>query len=188
MKAEFLGSYTKDLPKDDLQEVVFVGRSNVGKSSLINMIVGRPIAKVSKEPGRTRAINVFLLEGGVKLVDVPGYGFAKVSKQERENWKELMERYFTERKNNIRCVFVLIDGKVGPTELDRSMIEWLRHKGINHLAVLTKSDKADQKELSKSLKELQKLGLKNAIITSAKEGKGRKDLLKAIQSPKIELF
>ncbi|MGB9873879.1 MAG: ribosome biogenesis GTP-binding protein YihA/YsxC [Hydrogenobacter sp.] len=160
MRAEFLGSYTKDLPKDDSQEVVFVGRSNVGKSSLINMIVGKTIAKVSKEPGRTRAINVFLLEDYIKLVDVPGYGFARVSKEERESWKELMERYFSERKDYIKCVFVLIDSKVGPTELDRLMIEWLRHKGINHLAVLTKSDKADQKELSKSLKELKKLVFK----------------------------
>ncbi|MGC8852137.1 MAG: GTPase, partial [Hydrogenobacter sp.] len=72
MKVEFLGSYVKELPQDSIKEVVFVGRSNVGKSSLINMLVGKPIAKVSKEPGRTRAINVFLLEDQIKLVDVPG--------------------------------------------------------------------------------------------------------------------
>ncbi|SNZ14640.1 ribosome biogenesis GTP-binding protein YihA/YsxC [Hydrogenobacter hydrogenophilus] len=187
MKVEFLGSYVKDLPQDNIKEVVFVGRSNVGKSSLINMLVGKPIAKVGKEPGRTRAINVFLLEDYIKLVDVPGYGFAKVSKEERESWKELMERYFTERKNNIKCVFVLIDSKVGPTELDRLMIEWLRHKGINHLAVLTKSDKADQRELSKSLKELKRIGVQKVIITSAKEGRGKKELLKVIMEAKAEL-
>ncbi len=180
MKVEFLGSYVKELPQDSIKEVVFVGRSNVGKSSLINMLVGKPIAKVSKEPGRTRAINVFLLEDQIKLVDVPGYGFAKVSKEERERWKELMERYFNERKDHIKCVFVLIDSKVGPTELDRLMIEWLRYKGINYLVVLTKSDKADQRELSESLKELRKMGVQEVIITSAKEGRGKKELLKMI--------
>jgi GTP-binding protein len=180
MRVEFLGSYREDLPKDHFKEVVFVGRSNVGKSSLINMLVGEPVARVSKEPGRTRSINVFLLEGHIKLVDVPGYGFAKVSKAERESWKRLIESYFRERRQNIRCVFVLIDSKVGPTDLDKLMIEWLRHMHIPYKVILTKTDKASQKELSKSLELLKVLGVNEVIITSAKEGKGKKELYRSI--------
>lgn len=179
MKVEFLGSYTDEIPEDNLKEVVFVGRSNVGKSSLINMLVGKPVARVSKEPGRTRSINMFLFGNCIKLVDVPGYGFAKVSKIEKENWKKLMEKYFRERRKQIKCVFVLLDGKTGPTELDEMMIEWLRHLELPYKVVLTKVDKATQKELSKVLKHLERFGTQ-LIITSAKEGKGKKELFKSI--------
>lgn len=181
MKVKFLGSYTKDFPPPDYPEVVFVGRSNVGKSSLINMIVGSNVARVSKEPGRTRKINYFLLEEKVYLVDVPGYGYAKVSKKEQEEWKEMMENYFHERKENIKMAFLLIDSVVGPQPLDEQMIEWFEYYGIPYTIVLTKSDKASQKELSETLKKVKNFVGEGAIvISSAKEKRGKKELLSRI--------
>ncbi len=183
MKVLFLKSTIRDFPPPDKPEVVFVGRSNVGKSSLINMVVGRKIARVSKEPGRTRMINYFLLEDKVYLVDVPGYGFARVPREEQGRWKRMMENYFKERKGNISMVFLLIDSVAGVQELDRQMIEWLQYIGIPFVVVLTKTDKATQKELSRTLKEIKKLvGESAVILSSAKEGKGRKEILSRIFS------
>jgi GTP-binding conserved hypothetical protein len=102
----FVGSFGENFPEDNRRHVVFVGRSNVGKSSLINMLVGRKVARVSKDPGRTRAINFFLWNDELYLVDVPGYGYAKVSGEERERWKIMMEKYFTqcrEKSNGCFC-------------------------------------------------------------------------------------
>ncbi len=184
MKVVFLKSTEKDFPPADKPEVVFVGRSNVGKSSLINMVTGRNIARVSKEPGRTRAINYFLLDGKVYIVDVPGYGFARVPVQEQERWKRMMENYFLERKENIKQVFVLVDSVVGVQKQDRQMIEWLEYLGIPFTVVLPKADKASQKELSRTLRQVKDLvGELAIIISSAKEGKGRKEILNRIFSP-----
>jgi len=181
MKVRFIKSSEKDFPPADRPEVVFVGRSNVGKSSLINMITGRNIARVSKEPGRTRMINYFLLEDRIYLVDVPGYGFAKVPRQEQERWKRMMENYFRERKENIKMVFVLIDAVVGVQRLDEQMLEWLQYLGIPFTVVLTKTDKATQKELSRTLKEVKRYVGEGAIVlSSAKEGKGKKEILSRI--------
>lgn len=181
MKVKFLRSTVRDFPPADKPEVVFVGRSNVGKSSLINMITGKNIARVSKEPGRTRMINYFLLEDKVYLVDVPGYGFARVPKEEQEKWKRMMENYFQERKDNIKMVFVLIDAVVGVQRLDEQMLEWLQYLGIPFTVVLTKTDKAKQRELSRTLKEVRRFVGEGAIVlSSAKEGKGRKEILSRI--------
>ncbi len=178
MKVEFIKSTIKDFPAPDRPEVVFVGRSNVGKSSLINFLTGRKIARVSKEPGRTRTINYFLLEDKVYLVDVPGYGFARVPKREQERWKNMMENYFKQRKSNIKHLFLLVDSVTGPQSLDMRMIEWLEYIGVPFSVVLTKVDKASQKELSRTLKEVKKLVGEGAIVlTSSKEGKGKKELL-----------
>ncbi len=180
MKVEFLGSFWDDFPESEVKDVVFVGRSNVGKSSLINMLVGGNIAKVSKEPGRTRYVNIFLVDRSVRIVDVPGYGFARVSKVERERWKSMLEKYFAKRRENIKSVLLLVDSVVGPTELDINMIEWLNFLGVPFKVVLTKVDKATQKDLSKTLRELRRLGVEHAILSSAKEGKGKKEIIKII--------
>lgn len=181
MKVSFVKSAVRDFPPEDKPEVVFVGRSNVGKSSLINMLVGRSIARVSKEPGRTRLINYFLLEEEVYLVDVPGYGFARVPKEEQERWKKMMERYFQKRKDNIKQVFLLVDSVVGPQKTDIQMIEWLEYLGIPFTVVLTKMDKAKQKELSRTLKEVKKLVGDGAIVlSSAREGRGKKEILSRV--------
>ncbi len=178
MKIEFLRSTVRDFPPKDRPEVVFVGRSNVGKSSLINLLAGRKVARVSKEPGRTRTINFFLVEGKVYLVDVPGYGFARRSKGEREKWKEMMENYFLERRDNIKLVFQLVDSVVGVQGLDIQMMEWLEHLGIPFTIVMTKADKASQRELSKTSKEIRKLYPEVEIIrSSAREGLGKKEIL-----------
>ena len=181
MKVRFLKSTEKGFPPPDLPEVVFVGRSNVGKSSLINMITGRNIARVSKEPGRTRMINYFLLDDRVYLVDVPGYGFAKVPRREQERWRRMMENYFKEREENIRMVFLLIDSVVGVQPLDEKMIEWLEFLGIPYTVVLTKTDKASQKEISRTLKQVRNyVGEQAIILSSAKEGRGKREILSRI--------
>ncbi|RLJ70185.1 GTP-binding protein [Hydrogenivirga caldilitoris] len=183
MKVQFLKSTVREFPPADKPEVVFVGRSNVGKSSLINMVTGRNIARVSKEPGRTRTINYFLLEDSVYLVDVPGYGFARVPKEEQERWKSMMENYFRERKENIKMVFVLIDAVAGVQKLDEQMLEWLQFIGVPFTVVLTKTDKAKQKELSRTLKQVKGYVGETAIVmSSAKEGKGKKEILSRIFS------
>ncbi len=181
MKVRFLKSTIDDFPPADKPEVVFVGRSNVGKSSLINMITGRNIARVSKEPGRTRTINYFLLEDSVYLVDVPGYGFARVSKQEQDRWKTMMENYFSQRKENIKQVFLLVDASVGPQKLDLQMLDWLQYIGIPFTVVLTKIDKAKQKDMSRTLKEVRRFVGEGAIVmSSSKEGRGKKEILSRI--------
>ncbi len=181
MRVRFLRSVISDYPPPDRPEVVFVGRSNVGKSSLINMVVGRNVARVSKEPGRTRMINYFLLEDKVYLVDVPGYGFARVPVKEREKWRSMMERYFRERKENIKMVFLLIDSVVGVQPLDERMLEWLQFIGVPFTVVLTKTDKATQRELSRTLRQIRNyVGESAVVLSSAKEGKGRREILSRI--------
>ncbi len=174
----FVGSFRENFPRDQRKHVVFVGRSNVGKSSLINMLAGKKVAHVSKEPGRTRAINFFLWNEGLYLVDVPGYGYAKVSGKERERWKLMMENYFIQCKEKIQRVFLLIDSRTGCTSLDRSMIAFLSSLSLSYVLVLTKGDRATQREQEKTIKDLSFLSQAPILITSAKEGRGKKELLK----------
>ncbi|NPA32964.1 MAG: YihA family ribosome biogenesis GTP-binding protein [Aquificae bacterium] len=183
MKVKFVGSFREEFPPPDYPEVVFVGRSNVGKSSLLNMVAGAKVARVSKTPGRTRAVNYFLLNDEVYLVDVPGYGFARVNKEELQKWKQMMERYFKERKENIKLAFLLVDSTTGFTHLDEQMADWFEYYGIPYVVVLTKSDKASQSELSRAVAQAKKrVGEGALLITSAKEGRGKKELLSRILS------
>ena len=122
-------------------EVAVVGRSNVGKSSLINALARRDgLANTSKTPGRTQLLNCFALPDGETMVDCPGYGYAKVSKVQRARMATMIERYLLDREP-LAMVMVLVDGEVGPTALDRSMLEWLREEGLPHQVVATKHDK-----------------------------------------------
>lgn len=129
-----------DLP-DSPAEVAFVGRSNVGKSSLINALANqRQLARVSNTPGRTQLINLFAHAKGGTVVDLPGYGFAKVPGRERAGWQAMIEGYLLERAP-LQLVMVLVDGEIGPTKLDAQMLTWLRANEIPHAVVATKSDK-----------------------------------------------
>jgi GTP-binding protein len=145
LRLSFVKSATRvrELP-DSPVEVAFVGRSNVGKSSLINALANRKqLARVSNTPGRTQVINLFSLDGGPDsgtVVDLPGYGFAKASKAVRRDWPEMIEGYLLDREE-LAMVFVLVDGPIGPTELDVQMLEWLRYNGVPHTVVATKLDK-----------------------------------------------
>lgn len=129
------------LPEADLPEVAFVGRSNVGKSSLINALTGRKIlARVSHTPGRTQQLNFFNLGGALHLVDMPGYGYAKVSKKDRKSWDLLIKDYLRGRET-LRCVFILIDSRHGLKDSDRAMMKMLDECAVSYRIVLTKTDK-----------------------------------------------
>lgn len=186
-KVKFLKSAVKreDYPPPVYPEVAFVGRSNVGKSSIINAILGRNIAKVSSSPGKTRLINFFLVNDNFYFVDLPGYGFAKVSKAEREKWRKMIERYFHTREN-LKNVVLLVDSRHKPTELDIMMKEWLEALGIPFVVVGTKMDKLNQSEKAKAKKIIREtLNLdKNfpVFLTSAKEKTGITELTKFLLS------
>jgi GTP-binding protein len=147
LRLRFLASATRtsQLP-DSAAEVAFVGRSNVGKSSLINALANtKQLARVSNTPGRTQLINLFALDadgrpGVGTVVDLPGYGYAKVPGRIRRDWPAMIEGYLLDREQLVQ-VFVLVDGEIGPTPLDRQMLAWLREHGVPHSVVATKLDK-----------------------------------------------
>lgn len=154
-KAEFYTSYGKfsQIPQSEKIEIAFAGRSNVGKSSLINKIFNRKaLAKVSSVPGKTATINFFKLED-IYLVDLPGYGFAKVSKSEKERWSELIEGYLTADRD-IALIFQLIDMRHSPTKDDLIMIDFLVENELPFVIVLTKSDKLSKRQKEERLQAL----------------------------------
>ena len=135
-------------------EAAFVGRSNVGKSSLINALANRrQLARVSNTPGRTKLINLFTLPSGGTIVDLPGYGYAKVPGRERAGWQAMIEGYLLERES-LELVLVLVDGEIGPTKLDLQMLDWLRASGVPHTIVATKIDKVKSSKLAARKREL----------------------------------
>ena len=135
-------------------EVAFVGRSNVGKSSLINALANRKqLARVSNTPGRTQLINMFALPNGSTLVDLPGYGYAAVPGRVKQGWQKMIEGYLLDREE-LANVFVLVDGEIGPTKLDVQMLEWLRANGIPHTVVATKHDKVKSAKRQTRKKDL----------------------------------
>jgi GTP-binding protein len=135
-------------------EVAVVGRSNVGKSSLINALANRNrLAQVSKTPGRTRLLNVFEAKNGGRVVDLPGYGYAAVPAKIRSGWPQMIERYLLEREG-LQMVMVLVDGEIGPTNLDLQVLDWLRGHEVPHTVVATKHDKVRPSKLKHRKSEL----------------------------------
>ena len=135
-------------------EVAFVGRSNVGKSSVINALANRKqLARVSNTPGRTQLLNMFVLPTGATVMDLPGYGFAKVHASARNSWGPMIEGYITGREH-LEMVVVLVDGLIGPTPLDVQMLEWLRFSEVNHMIVATKQDKVKPSKIGARKAEL----------------------------------
>ena len=186
--AEHLGSgrEAKHWPKPTLPEYAFIGRSNVGKSSLVNMLVGiNKLARVSNTPGKTRNVEHFKVDNSWLLADLPGYGFAKVSMDERAAWRKMIDGYLLEREN-LQCVFVLIDSRLEPQNNDLGMIKWLGEKEIPFVLVFTKSDKMKQPSLVSNIalfkRTLKKTWdkLPQIFITSSESRKGREDMLEFI--------
>ena len=153
-QSEFIISAVKrnQYPIDDRAEIAFVGRSNVGKSSIINSLTNRKkLAKVSGTPGKTRLVNFFLINNDFYLVDLPGYGYAKVSKSEKDSWGKTIEMYLTEREQ-LKRIVLLVDSRHKPTGDDILMYEWAKHFGYDVVVVATKSDKLKNSEFKKNEK------------------------------------
>lgn len=174
-------------PTDGKPEYAFIGRSNVGKSSLINMLTGRKkLAMTSATPGKTLLINHFSINNEWYLVDLPGYGYAKRGKKEMEKLRNLIEYYVLERKE-LTCLFVLIDSRLTPQRIDLEFIQWLGEEGVPFALIFTKADKSKTAELRKNvdgfLNELRKEWeeLPPHFVTSSAQGRGRDDLLDYIE-------
>ena len=173
-------------PTDGLPEVAFVGRSNVGKSSLLNMLAGRTkLARTSGTPGKTQEFNFYRVNNHLYFVDLPGYGYAKISRAQRNRWGRFIGRYLTERAP-LRAVFHLIDSRHAPTALDEDVMALMRGGPVPYLLVLTKTDKLSGNERARSRTRianvLEKAALEAPVIfTSAKDKRGREDLLQWIE-------
>jgi GTP-binding protein len=183
--AEFIISNTdyQKCPVAKKPEFAFIGRSNVGKSSLINMLVERKkLAKVSGTPGKTQTINHFIINDQWYLVDLPGYGYAKLSKEDRWNFGKMIESYLQNREN-LFCTFILIDSRLRAQDIDLDFISWMGKMNLPIALVLTKTDKVKQSELGKSKNAFEKALLKTweelppLFVTSAEKKSGRDKLL-----------
>lgn len=187
--AEFVASAHAEagFRRDGRPEVAFVGRSNVGKSSLLNRLLGRKaLARTGSTPGRTRAVNYFLINRRFYFVDLPGYGYAKAGKEERRRWAELVDRYFASATPRV-LVVLLVDSKVGATELDVQALSYLVGFGTDVLIAATKIDRVPRSKRARSLQEIrQALGLQEAEIelvpVSATTGEGSGELWRRIES------
>jgi GTP-binding protein len=188
--AEFISSYAdvRKCPPPDKPEFAFIGRSNVGKSSLINMLtLTKKLAKTSVKPGKTQTINHFLINNTWYLVDLPGYGYASVSKSTREGFGKMIEQYVLQREN-LSCLFILIDPRVAPQKNDISFISWAGNQGVPLAILYTKADKLKRNELEKNIREFEKAMLLQweelppTIITSAEKKTGRDDVLGFIEA------
>jgi GTP-binding protein len=170
-------------PPADLPEISFVGRSNVGKSSLINSLLGvKGLARASNTPGRTQALNFFDINQRFRLVDLPGYGFARVSKQMRAAWGQMAEEFLAKRANLVLSIQI-VDSRHEPTKLDLQLCEWLRRFAKPHLLVATKSDKLSQNELRKNLARARRLLQTERLIAySAVTGQGRAEVWQAVET------
>ena len=180
-KADFQASYglSSQLPDSDRPEFVFSGRSNVGKSSLINKLCNRKnLARVSATPGKTATINFYTVDAAY-FVDLPGYGYAKVSAADRQRWDQLINSYFDAARN---CVLLvqLLDSRHAPSADDMQMLEYLRYRGIPFVAALTKADKLKKSEIIKKREEFafltKEFGCRQIILTSSETGLGIEEL------------
>ena len=194
-KAEFLMSNTRfdKLPKGNLPEYAFIGRSNVGKSSLINMLVQRRgLAKTSSVPGKTVAINHFVVNDAWYLVDLPGYGYAQHSKKTREQWRIMINNYILRRRNLV-TTFVLVDSRIEPQNNDLGFMEWMGENRVPFCVVFTKTDKVSKAELERNVEAFKARLLEEwedlppMFITSSETGLGRDEILDYIEAQNAEV-
>jgi GTP-binding protein len=184
--AEFVTSATKpsQYPPEGLPEIAFAGRSNVGKSSLINVLVNRKrLVKTSSTPGRTQLVNFFDINDYFTFVDLPGYGYAKVPASVRKKWGPMIETYLSGR-NTLKGVVVILDIRRTPREEEHNLIAWLEHYTIASILVLTKADKLSKTKLTKQRAAVARslaLDASDLILFSAKSRKGREDVWQAIE-------
>jgi len=183
---EFIGGMAEKhgwRPESSLPEVAFAGRSNVGKSSLLNALVRRKsFARVSRTPGRTREINFFRINNNFVLVDLPGYGYARISKAKKAEWRPMIDSYLR-RTTQLRGIVLLLDIRREPSEDDRAMLDFLADLGVPTIVALTKSDKltkADARESVAKISRVLALEPDQVIQFSAHSGEGRVELLEAI--------
>lgn len=188
-KVEFEAAFgtLKQIPQSDLPEIVFAGRSNVGKSSMLNRLFNRKnLARVSSMPGKTITINFFKVENDVRIVDLPGYGYAKVAKGEKRRWAEMMEGYF-QSPRNIKLVVQLVDMRHKPSEDDYIMMRFLQDAGLPFIVAATKSDKLNKTQYNERKnalrEELAEFGDNITILPfSSEKGEGTEELKKIIES------
>lgn len=171
---------TSTLPQNEVPEIAFAGKSNVGKSSLINALMNRKsLARTSASPGKTQTINFYNVNHDMYLVDLPGYGYAKVSQSVKEQWGKLIERYLHQSKQ-LKAVFLLIDIRHNPSENDKTMYDWIVHNGYHPIIIATKADKLKRSQVPKQLKVI-KEGMKllpgtRVIPFSAQTKQGREEI------------
>lgn len=192
LQADFTGSFPKaeTCPQDGRPEFAFIGRSNVGKSSLINMLTGRrSLAHVSNKPGKTQMLNYYLINQEWYLVDLPGYGYAKRSKKERRGFGKMINHYFKER-TQLYCGFVLLDANIPPQDIDVEFINWLGQNGVPFALVYTKADRSKKLQLDENLNRIREkllefwTHLPPEFITSSRTREGREELLGFIANAK----
>ena len=176
---------TSKLPETDLPEIAFSGRSNVGKSSLLNaLILRKNYARTSSQPGKTQTINYYRVNDNVYLVDLPGYGYAKVSEETRRKWGKMIERYLRS-SGNLKQVFLLVDIRHEPTQNDVQMAQWIRDNGFSPVVIATKADKLSKNERMKMLpvirKKLQMSKEETLIPFSAETKEGRDEIAALIE-------
>ena len=167
-------------------EYAFIGRSNVGKSSLINTLLERKnFARTSNTPGKTQTMNLYIVNGEWNIMDLPGYGYARISKVQRANWRKMINQYLSKR-SNLACVFLLVDSRIPPQEIDLEFANWLGENLIPFVIAFTKSDKLKPKELEKNISVFKNKmletweSLPSLFITSSENKKGRGEVLKFI--------
>jgi GTP-binding protein len=186
---QFIGSFTdhRQAPTEATPEYAFIGRSNVGKSSLINSLLERKeIARVSKKPGKTQQLNFFLINENWHIVDLPGYGYAQVSKKERTKWEHMVNNYFIHRQQ-LQCAFVLIDANVPPQKNDLAFINWLGKNSIPFVIVFTKTDRLTANQRNKNVTRFKKTMLQDwehlpqFFVTSSVDNSGREEILQFIE-------
>ncbi len=192
--ATYVGSYPSEAkcPKEERPEYAFIGRSNVGKSSLINMLCERKdLAHVSNTPGKTQLLNYYLIDETWFLVDLPGYGYAQISKKTRRRWEQMIKGYFRQRAN-LLCAFVLIDSNIPPQKIDLEFINWLGENQVPFVLVFTKCDRIKPLKLNENLDAFRTALLEhwNALPqqfqTSARSGQGREEILSFIESVNVD--